>query len=403
MHVALFTPAWPPGTVANGIVTYVNTIRAELLAQGHRVSVFSPVVETVSADVHQVVVSMGERVVGALTARLQRRRNSVFDLGRTIAATIQRVHARDPIDVVEMEESFGWAGDVADRSQVPVVCKLHGPAFLTMVGEELETEFGQEKVRREGDALARLPVIVAPSRYTLAETLARYRLRPVIAEQLVNPVALAEGMALWDPANCERDTVLFVGRFEKIKGGDLAVLAFRRLLARSPHAQLVFVGPDPGLARRDRSTTHLDEFVASLDDPALARAIKYKGPLDPCSLAELRPHAAVVLVPSRRESQGYTALEAMLQACPVVCTDTSGLSEIVEHGVTGLKARPEDPDDLATQMKRILDDPSFGRSLGLAGRAYVLRHHAPAPVVAQALDVYRRAIALHSASAAARH
>ena len=82
----------------------------------------------------------------------------------------------------------------------------------------------------------------------------------------------------------------------------------------------------------------------------------------------------------------------MLQACPVVVTDTSGLSEIVEHGVTGLKARPEDPEDLARQIERVLDDRALGRSLGAAGRAFVLREHAPAAVVASMLAVYRRAI-----------
>ena len=104
MHVALFTPAWPPGTVANGIVTYVAAMRAELLRQGHRVSLFSPDVRIEAPDVHPVAASPTERVVDALVARLSRRDRTVFDLGKTIAATIRRVHARDPIDVVEMEE-----------------------------------------------------------------------------------------------------------------------------------------------------------------------------------------------------------------------------------------------------------------------------------------------------------
>src|SRR3954469_7320087 len=363
MHVALFAPAWPPGTLANGIVTYVHTMRTELLAQGHRVSLFSPAVQRTATDVHPVASSTAERVVDALATRLGRRASPVFDLGKTIAATILRVHDRDPIDVIEMEESFGWAAAVESRVPVPVVCKLHGPAFLSLVGEELATEFGQEKVRREGEALACLPVLVAPSRYTLAETLARYRLAPQIAEHVVNPLAGVEGAELWDVDTCERDTVLFVGRFDSIKGGDLVVRAIQRLLARKPRLQLVFVGPDPGLPREHGSAVRLQEFVASLGDDALARAIVCTGSLTPREVAEFRPRAAITVVSSRRESQGYTALEAMLQACPLVCTDTSGLSEIVEHGVTGLKARPEDPDDLAEQMQRLLDDRRLGRTL----------------------------------------
>jgi glycosyltransferase involved in cell wall biosynthesis len=258
-------------------------------------------------------------------------------------------------------------------------------------------------VRREGEALARLPVIVSPSRYTLAATIERYAIRPAVAEHVVNPLAPAADLPLWDPERCDRDTVLFVGRFDGVKGGDLAVRAFQRLRARRPGLRLVFAGPDPGLLRDDGRPIHLGEFVASLGDPSLAAVIEATGPLDPGRVAALRPRAAVTVVASRRESQGYTALEAMLQACPVVCTDTSGLSEIVEHGVTGLKARPDDADDLALQMERILDDPKLGRSLGRAGREYVLHHHAPALVAARMLDVYRRAIAAKRAPALAKH
>jgi len=401
MHIALFTPAWPPGAVANGIVTYVAAMRAELLRQGHRVSLFSPDVRVEASDVHAVAASPAERVVDALVARVSRRDRTVFDIGRTIAATLRRVHARDPIDVVEMEESFGWAGAVAATTSLPVVCKLHGPAFLTLVAAELATEPGREKVRREGDALARLPVIVAPSCYTLNETLAHYALHPALAEHVVNPVEPPADIVLWDPAHCERDTVLFVGRFDSVKGGDLMVLAFQRLLARRPGARLVFVGPDPGVLRADGSAVRLADFIAARADRALADAIETTGPIAPARVAALRPRAAVTVVPSRRESQGYTALEAMLQSCPVVVTDTSGLSEIVEHGVTGMKARPEDPEDLAAQIERLLDDRALARSLGAAGRAFVLREHAPAAVVTRMLAVYRRAIELRSAAALA--
>lgn len=403
MHVALFTPAWPPGIVANGIVTYVNVVRAELLARGHRVSLFSPALHAPEPDAHAVNAGTVERVAGALAARLQPRRAPVYELGKTIASTIARVHAKDPIDIIEMEESFGWVGEVAARLQMPVVCKLHGPAFLTMVTEELETEFGQEKVRREGEALGRLPVIVAPSRHTLSATIAHYKLDPAVAERIVNPIDSSAATSLWDSQSCDRNMVLFVGRFDKIKGGDLAVLAFQRALALRPNLRLSIVGPDPGLQGADGGSTHLHEFVASLGDPALAAAIRWHGPLDPRSVAQMRPRAAVTLVPSRQESQGYTALEAMLQACPVVCADTSGLRETIGHEVTGLKARSEDPQDLALQMERILDDPSLGRSLGLAGRDYVIKHHAPSTVVTQLLDLYRRAIALRRSGAAAGH
>lgn len=400
MHVALLSPAWPPGQHPNGIVTYVQWMREELLAQGHQVSVFAVVLESGPVDgfAYAVRMTLIDRMAGAMRSLATARSTSVFDFGKTIASSIRHVHEHDPIDVIEMEESFGWAAEVAKRTQVPVVCKLHGPAFLHMVEEELRTPFGKEKVRREGQSLAKLQVVISPSRCHLSDTLARYELNPAIAQHVVNPVKLSAEAAIWDIDKCDHNTLLFVGRFDKIKGGDLVVRAFQLLLAQRPGLRLIFVGPDRGLLLASGETVHFEQFVKSLNDPNLSHAISYRGQLGANDVAALRPTALLTIVASRRESQGYTALEAMLQACPVVCTDTSGLSEVVEHGVTGLKALPEDPNDLAEQIRLIVDNPALGRSLGLAGREYVLNNHGPSTVVAQTVDVYRRAVALYRAA-----
>ncbi len=301
-----------------------------------------------------------------------------------------------------MEESFGHAGSVFTGLDIPLVVKLHGPAFLTMVQEELDTRFGQEKVRREGEALIQLPVLTSPSRCTLTETIERYGLHPAFAAHVVNPMPALDDLPLWDVSSCDRNTILYVGRFDMIKGADVLIRAFRRLRRSHPHVRLVFVGPDGGLVQRGRAPVHLPEFIASLGDPTLASFVSYRGKLPPDAIKALRAQSLLTVVPSRRETQSYAALEAMLQRCPVVCTNTSGLSEIIEHGVTGLKAHPEDPDDLAAQMARIIDDPELGRSLGHAAREYVLAQHAPAKVAAQTIDVYRRAIELHQARRSGR-
>ncbi len=400
MHIGLLSPAWPAAAYPNGIVTYVDSLRDELIQQGHRVSVFAITAEK-DDDAESVFVprpGWRDRLAAAWSSRMLRRTATVFEFGRTIAQTMRRIHMRDPMDVIEMEESFGFSACVADVTRVPVVVKLHGPAFLTLVEEELNTPLGAEKVRREGDALTRQRVMISPSRCTLDDTIARYGLHPALALQVVNPVKIGQDIPLWNLATCDRETLLFVGRFDKVKGADILLEAFKLLVAERPALKLVFVGPDGGLARAGGAVVHLPEFVATLASPGLERRLSYRGRLDKATIYQLRTSALVTVVASRRENQPYAALEAMLQGCPVVCTDTSGLSEIVEHGVTGLKARPADPVDLAAQIMRIADEPSLGSALGAAARAYVLAHHSPERVVHQTIDVYRRAIALHDSS-----
>jgi glycosyltransferase involved in cell wall biosynthesis len=76
----------------------------------------------------------------------------------------------------------------------------------------------------------------------------------------------------------------------------------------------------------------------------------------------------------------------------VVCADASGLTELIDHGVNGLKARVGDPGDLATQIARLVDDPALSARCGVEARRYVLEHHDPQRVAAKAIALYKRAI-----------
>src|SRR5215469_12683801 len=107
MHVAFFSPAWPLKRFHNGIVTYVHWMKCELERGGHRVSVFTSNLRGPLDDdrVHQIRPSLFSRV----RSRIRRisAEQHVFRAYIEIARAIQGVHRREPIDVIEMEESFG--------------------------------------------------------------------------------------------------------------------------------------------------------------------------------------------------------------------------------------------------------------------------------------------------------
>jgi glycogen(starch) synthase len=64
-------------------------------------------------------------------------------------------------------------------------------------------------------------------------------------------------------------------------------------------------------------------------------------------------------VPSLFEPFGIVALEAMAAKSPVVASDTGGLSEIIQHDVTGVKVYPNNPDSLAWGISKVLLDNSY--------------------------------------------
>ena len=395
MHIALWSPAWPIEKFNNGIVTYAHWMKRELERQGHRVSIFTRQRDDSVRDPSVYLVEgrpFWDRLKRRLSGTPFSIEQGIFNISSTIAARLRQVHRRDPIDIIEMEESFGWFADVSAQTGLPVLVKLHGPAFLSLVENELTSSFGKQKIDREGQALRRSSAIISPSQRTLSETIGRYGLTPKYQQHIVNPMAMDDDTPLWRLKTCDRDTILFVGRFDLRKGADIALQAFLATLKERPKLKLIFVGPDNGLSMPDGTQSQFKDYCDSHFPKALRDRVDYRGRLGNREIAQLRTRAMVTIVASRWENQGYTVLEAMYQACPVVSTDAGGCPESVIDGLTGRLARSEDPHDFAGKICSMLEDPEGAEALGKAARQHVIANHASAKVAAETLEAYREVI-----------
>lgn len=79
----------------------------------------------------------------------------------------------------------------------------------------------------------------------------------------------------------------------------------------------------------------------------------------------------VAVLPSYREAQGLSVLEAMALGRPVVASAVGGIPEMIDDGVTGLLVPPGDPDALAAAIVRLLRDHPYADVLGRRGRDVV--------------------------------
>jgi glycosyltransferase involved in cell wall biosynthesis len=394
MHIAFYSPAWPLRRFQNGIITYVHVMKAELERLGHRVSVFTPVLEsTIEDNVHYV--DTGERT---FWARVRRRfrphepdENNNKRFARAIASTILRVHSRDPIDIIEMEESFGWFAEVERTTSLPMVVKLHGPAFLSYVDAELKAPFSQKRIELEGKALSRALTITSPSQNTLSQTLERYDLSPQLMTHIVNPLLLDDTTPLWTRDRCDANTILFVGRFDLRKGADIVLKAFHLLLKDRPQLKLIFVGPDSGLQLPNGAQVNFETYCNHIFTPESRKSIDYRGPVANQEIATLRLKALVTIIASRWENSGYTLLEALMQGCPVVSSDAGGCPEVVADWTTGRLAKSGQPTDFAEKILSLIDDPERAATIAQAGRRYVLGLHSAESVVRQSIEIYEQA------------
>lgn len=345
MHIALYSPSWPPERSSNGIVTYVSHMRRKLENQGHRVTVIhagEPNSQSADPRAHSARRGLWRRIKNALAESDPER--PVLRFGDLLADTLLSVHRREAIDVVEVEETFGWCAQVQQRVPFPVVTKLHGPAFLTKPEGAMSAALLQKRFAAEGAALRSMRYITSPSRSTINLT---------------------------------------------SKGGDFLITAFAQLLRRRPSIRLVFVGPDSGLFDNDGGWVGINEFMEQALTADQRKQVAYRGPMPSDQISPLRCEAAVVVVCSRWENQPNTVLEALFQGCPLVASDARGMSEIVEHERTGLLFKSEDVTSFCDQVLRLLEDREFATAMGQQGRRRVLHAHSPATVVSKTVEYYQ--------------
>ena len=85
-----------------------------------------------------------------------------------------------------------------------------------------------------------------------------------------------------------------------------------------------------------------------------------------------------IVVPSIWVENSPLVIHEALQArVPVITADTGGMAEYVHHEVNGLTYQHRNPESLATQMQRLVDDPALARTLGERGYAQSLTGNIP--------------------------
>lgn len=106
-------------------------------------------------------------------------------------------------------------------------------------------------------------------------------------------------------------------------------------------------------------------------------------------LSSLYKHASVFVYPSLYEGFGLPPLEAMSQKCPVVCSNTSSIPEVV--GNAGEYFDPYNSDDLSRAITSVLSDKSRQNELVVNGTKRIGMFSWDA-CANNTLDVYRKVL-----------
>ena len=168
----------------------------------------------------------------------------------------------------------------------------------------------------------------------------------------------------------ETKIIVFAGRLDEVKGLRFLIFAYKEVLKTNPNTHLFIAGEG------DFSSPLLE-----VENDWIK--ITFTGKLNREQLDELYSIADIGVVPSLHEEFGYVAIEMMMREIPLLVTDTGGLAEIVEDGVSGLKVSVQNDGDkrtidtvvMADKMKILLNNQGYAKKIGRNGRLRFLEKY----------------------------
>jgi D-inositol-3-phosphate glycosyltransferase len=191
--------------------------------------------------------------------------------------------------------------------------------------------------------------------------------------------------------------LLFVGRLTPIKGLEtllraLAVLRSDGLAAA--RLTLLVVGGTKG---EEAGSEHLRRLAHEL---GIGPWVDFRGPQPQDVLPDYYAAADLCLMPSRYESFGMVALEAMASGVPVIASRAGGLAVTVQDGATGRLVPEGDVAGLAQAVAGLLADEPGRRALGLRAVEWARRFAWPS-VGRSMTDLYAELLLAHEGAVGA--
>ena len=142
-----------------------------------------------------------------------------------------------------------------------------------------------------------------------------------------------------------------IANLYKNKGIEYLIRAAKKLKECEKNYNFIIIGDGP----------EKQNIEQSIKKYGLENIFKLMGTI-PDAYQYLKAFDLFVL-PSVKEGQPWTVLEAMVAQCPIVATNIAGIAEMIKNEKSGLLVEPADPDALANAIEKIIGHPSLAHEL----------------------------------------
>lgn len=273
---------------------------------------------------------------------------------------VERLHAERPFDVIHAHFIYP-DGVVAARLGrhfgVPVVVSEH--AFWHPWVHAYPSVWGQVQ-----DVLPDIHTIVGVSEAVRADIAGFVddRVRTAVLPNVLDDETFRAPLPYerWDP-----DLLLFVGMVRHVKGLDVLVRSLGAVARVRPSVRLQVVGAEGFMRAHRKDEIAVRQLVAEL---GVVDRVEWSDAATPLQVAAAMRRAAVLVVPSRRETFCSVAVEALASGTPVVATRCGGPEEFMSDEL-GRLVPAEDPAALADAIVDVLARRASFDRVSLRGAA----------------------------------
>jgi colanic acid/amylovoran biosynthesis glycosyltransferase len=187
--------------------------------------------------------------------------------------------------------------------------------------------------------------------------------------------------------------LLALGRFVGKKGYDFLLHACKILKDSGIRFHLTLAGAGP----RQMQLKRLASKLGLTDDVSFPGFVQYDGVSDLFYSTDIFLMPSVIHKSGDRDGIPTVIMEALMHRVPVIATDVSGISELIEDGATGLLIPEKNPEAIADAVLRMGADRQAAIEMAERGRAKILTQFNPEINHKRVLEIYQQLIPVKDA------
>ena len=269
----------------------------------------------------------------------------------------------------DLIESYDWSGPLFFKPKGKLLVRLHGANSAYQF-------FEKKRLSRQLAFFEKRNIEFADHLVSVSKHIGEVTMEALSMngnQFQVIPNSYDEKLFRPDPTvTKDFNELLFVGRVHPRKGIFEIMRILRLLLQDRPDLRLKMVGEVS-----EKIKTQLLEILGNENH----RNVSFTGKVPHDMLPKHYQTAGLVLIPSRAEAFGLTAIEAMACGAPLVMTKLGSGPELVSEGENGWLMDIHNPEGSADKICTLLDHPGNLQSVGEKAAEYAKSKYSSERVV----------------------